>query len=758
MRNRVVVGAAVIVALLAWQIGYGVSLGDALLYLGYELCFVLAPGWLAYLALAERPGGALRQVAIGWALGYVLEILAFMLTAAIEVRPLFFAYPVVVCAAAALVLRRPPSPAISAAAERGIDARLAWGIGAVCVLAVSYIALSYFPGTPLPGGRSVDYFIDYPRWIAMAADAKHHWPIMEPSVSGEPLPYHYFVNVHLAAASQVTGLGLPLIYFRLFILPLTIVTVLLLVVAGQSLVRSPAAGLIAAALAFLVGELRLDPSHTFLAHAPFYGLFFTFLFRSPSFFLGLVIFIPLVILIGERIAAAETDRKQIRGWLLIGLFMVGATGAKISILPLIVVALLGYALYRWIVSRRVPPSVFVSGALALLAWLVVYVLQYRGHSSGLRFDPFSVFNEMPAVLVIKSDLAGHLADFPGRDAALGAGGIVFGSLGLLLAPLIGIVWVLRKHGLRVGPHRAWLFALLGAGIVMGFGFREPATQSALYFLFYGIVAGYLLSAEGLVELWNRRPSLSGKALRFGVLGLGFCLVAVALIGAPTWFDPFSGPRAIAYTYMFRYGGLLVALVLLYAAARAWAGSRWGAGALVSAAILAVGALATPIDNLEPVISNPTAASQNLTKKMTPGLYGALTWIRDETPTDTVIAVNNQWIDPGNKAPLAFIYSAFGERRVFLEGWAYSQAARDVGYANVAAGLNPFANRLRLNLAAFTRADLRALGTMVRDYGVRYLLIDELNGYPADRRGLRRVGEVVYRAPDATVLRLGAGGP
>ena len=186
-------------------------------------CFVVLPGWFAYLALADRAGGALRQLAIGWALGYVLEILAFMVTAATGTRPLFFAYPVVICAIAALVSAAAGSPTLAAEPEPGIPPRFEWAIAAVCLLGVGYIALAYFPGAPLPGTKSVDYFIDYPRWIAMAADAKHHWPIMDPSVSGEPLPYHYFVNIHLAAASQVTGLGLPLIYFRLFILPLTVV-------------------------------------------------------------------------------------------------------------------------------------------------------------------------------------------------------------------------------------------------------------------------------------------------------------------------------------------------------------------------------------------------------------------------------------------------------------------------------------------------------------------------------------------------------
>src|SRR4051812_20741668 len=78
------------------ELGYGVGLGDFLLYLGYESLFVVLPGFLVYRALSSRPGPALRQLAIGWSLGYALEILAFMATASTGSRPLFAIYPLVV--------------------------------------------------------------------------------------------------------------------------------------------------------------------------------------------------------------------------------------------------------------------------------------------------------------------------------------------------------------------------------------------------------------------------------------------------------------------------------------------------------------------------------------------------------------------------------------------------------------------------------------------------------------------------------------
>ena len=70
--------------------------------------------------------------------------------------------------------------------------------------------------------------------------------------------------------------------------------------------------------------------------------------------------------------------------------------------------------------------------------------------------------------------------------------------------------------------------------------------------------------------------------------------------------------------------------------------------------------------------------------------------------------------------------------MFLEGWAYSQRAFAEGYAEVGEGrINPFVDRLRLNQAAFMRGDRQALQTMAQRYGVRYLVIDQVNGYRAD---------------------------
>ena len=62
-------------------------------YLGFEVGFAILPGWLLYRALSRRPGGWLRQLALGWGLGNALQVMAYVAAAAVDARGLFPAYP-----------------------------------------------------------------------------------------------------------------------------------------------------------------------------------------------------------------------------------------------------------------------------------------------------------------------------------------------------------------------------------------------------------------------------------------------------------------------------------------------------------------------------------------------------------------------------------------------------------------------------------------------------------------------------------------
>ena len=87
---------------------------------------------------------------MGWALGYVLEILAFMLTASVAARGLFLAYPLVVGLPALAVMRSRRPPAVPLDSALPPPRSFAWLLAAVCIAAVTYISLAY-PDRAAPG-------------------------------------------------------------------------------------------------------------------------------------------------------------------------------------------------------------------------------------------------------------------------------------------------------------------------------------------------------------------------------------------------------------------------------------------------------------------------------------------------------------------------------------------------------------------------------------------------------------------------------
>ena len=72
--------ASVVIAWLILVRIWDAPVGSSLLYLGFLTGWVVLPGVLVFRALVPDPGGPLRQVAIGCALGYVLGAFAFMFT------------------------------------------------------------------------------------------------------------------------------------------------------------------------------------------------------------------------------------------------------------------------------------------------------------------------------------------------------------------------------------------------------------------------------------------------------------------------------------------------------------------------------------------------------------------------------------------------------------------------------------------------------------------------------------------------------
>jgi len=127
-------------------------------------------------------------------------------------------------------------------------------------------------------------------------------------------------------------------------------------------------------------------------------------------------------------------------------------------------------------------------------------------------------------------------------------------------------------------------------------------------------------------------------------------------------------------------------------------------------------------------------------ELTRGLYQGLQWVRVHSPDDAVMAVNNHWVAKGPARGADWLYySAFAERRVFLEGWLYTGKSMQVGFWDVLANKkHPYPERYELCKRVFDEGNPDAFRTMVTQYGVTHVFVDRVHGkdLPATIRGVK----------------------
>jgi hypothetical protein len=399
----------------------------------------------------------------------------------------------------------------------------------------------------------------------------------------------------------------------------------------------------------------------------------------------------------------------------LALLLFAGAGAKAAVLPVLLGGLLLLAL--WSRLRRLAVSLLPL-ALAALAFLASYVLLYRGSRGASEIGP----------------LESALSSFPGaRFRALTDEGVLGAILGYpiatvvtllgLMPALVGLVWVARQPG-RLTITQAWLLALLATSVA-AFLLLDLPGVSQLYFLWYGFVAGAFVSAGGLIaawEAWTRRGR-SGA----GPVATTTAAVVALLLGL----DIDVGDLPLATLYV----ALLFLLGMVFAAGALGVLDVTGRHAavvlLAAAALLTAGALDGPLDRLPPLAKRAFDRDETVYRRADPvghrgvtvDLARGLEWIRDNTETSAVLAVNNHLVSTNGDSRY-FYYSALAERRVYLESWDYTDRALEIGLDRVRRGVNPYPSRRDLNEAAFDghRGSLGAL----RRAGVTHLVVDRVN--------------------------------
>jgi hypothetical protein len=286
---------------------------------------------------------------------------------------------------------------------------------------------------------------------------------------------------------------------------------------------------------------------------------------------------------------------------------------------------------------------------------------------------------------------------------------------------------------------------LGAVVV----FAYPG-QSQLYYLKGAAGAFGLLTAAGLKQL------LPDDSLDRRVVGMA---MGAAVVGAITILAfGILGPRAVPTIARVQMGGVLAATIppvvaLVIVAALAWALLAWAErrravprGAVPVLVVALVMGFSLPAAwnlLLSPVTGTPPTGPAIPAEGI-----AAARWLRDHSDSSDLVATNLHCLTgkvvDGACDARHFWVSAFAERRMLVEGWAYTPLANDYGVAHGVSGSSvPFWDpaRLAANDAAFVAPTVESLAALRDSYGVRWLFADLGS---ADAESLDRLADLRHR--------------
>ncbi len=699
----------------------GTSPADLLCYAAYACLAVIAPGTLVYRSLRTARHTLVEDLAMGAAVGLALELAAWALFSALDVRGLVWAWPALVFAPYALVPRLRRHWWVRD--YRPVPVAWSWSLASVVSFWTAYLAITFLDRNPiLPTSDGTMQYLALAYQLSLAGEAKHHLPPDLPQVAGEPLYYHWFAYVHMAMTSMVGSIDLPVVALRLCIPALCALAIVLTATVAWRMSGRPYVGVLAAVLFFTIGEFNFTHPVTM----PFGTEASFVIWHGMSMIYGWVLLIaliaPLADIIGrygmrppEDHTGTGTSRILVTPAIGPGAFGVAAlllfasSGAKASCLPVVAVALAVTALVLVISRRRIPWPVVAIGLLAGAAQLFATAVLYRFNTYGVQLGPLQGLRSYWATTP------------PGVPHGLLVAGVWFAFWSNMLLRTAGILPLLWMRRFRCSAVQWFLLAGAVGGPGLYLLFEQPSGGNQ-YFTRTGFAFGVMLSAWGYVLVFDRARMSALASFRLAAGALAFSIVLV-------WAQlKFAEPARYDSSYssllpIFGWAGALA--VFAAVAGLAWwitgrfvPGLRRRGGVVLLTGILVAGAPGLIMDEYKSLQSPNGGAYTNIV--MPKSRVDAARWVRDHSAVDDAVATNVHCL--GYYGDLcdsrSFWLSAYSERSILVEGWGFAPRQAVLGLA-------PFwdPDRLTLNDTAFNAPSAETLRRLHDGYGVRWLVVD-----------------------------------
>jgi hypothetical protein len=617
---------------------YGVPPRTIAVFCGYVLGAVVVPGTLLWRVFGPRAHTLAEEIAAGTMLGYALEVLGYLPARATGQPKLVLVAPGLTVAAFLAVprLRRHWR-----AGTAPVPLAWSWLISGLTGLAIVVISVPFFRAHGLTWPGNATPYVDLPYHLAVAAEVAHHMPPVIPYVKGAPLDTHWFFHVDPAAVTNVTGIELQTLLYRLSPLPMIAAFVVLgAVLASRCSGRLWAGPAAAAAMLLLVAPA---PWGWLTAPVPDSLLLTSPVWTAPSMALGPPLFTALLLALH---AIFQSPRRP-GTWLVAGVLLAVVIGAKATYLPLLTVGLVLAAAVSALRSRRPYwTGLIVLGAV--LGYLLFAQLVFYGRASqGLRIEPLATVKA--ADVALRSHLIAAAPATPLLAALLGAAVLLLCN-GAMWS---GLARLKRRPGLLTDPM---MLVLLGIGVAAFGGillFGQPG-QSQLYFLqsarpFLAIAAVWAIAAT-LPP--GRPPVLSW--IWAGAAGAAAVWAVRLITPQPT---PLSHPPA-AVLWPLLVLATIIALI-----------TTLGRRHLMPAAVLAGCCLAVLPVRVEQALTTTATRPPEIPRNA----FNAARWLRAHSTPDDLVATDTHCRETIRSYcdTRHFWMSAYTERRVLVEGWDYT---------------------------------------------------------------------------------------
>ncbi|MFI7642192.1 hypothetical protein [Nonomuraea sp. NPDC049400] len=714
---------------------YGVSVPELASYGAYLVLCLVLPGVLLIRALYGGTRTLAEEMALGLALGFAVELAVYIPARAVGFPLLVLAWPVATLVAFLLVPRlrahwkpgtRPATPVW-----------WSWALALIVCYLVAKSAYSHFGTGPLTWPALAKYSDDATFHLGLIGELKHHMPPTSVIVAGEPLLYHWFVYAHWAAASWISGVEPLVLLLRLGVLPMLAAFVVLVAMLARRVMKSWKGPVLAVVATLCVGppRLYLGSVATFT-----WGGIHDAAWESPTFTFGALLFVPVVLIAIDLLGRRRNDLAL---WLLLGVFLMAVMGAKATYLPMLAVGLVAVAAWRR--RRSLAPALaalVMVGACLLFAQFVLY----GGGRQGLLISPFSFMG------TIWQDLTGSSVEVqPPMTSLLGIAAVYLVAWAVTWSPVLGL---LSRPKLLVRSDVVLMLGVAAAGLGSMVMFDHPG-RSQVFFLWGSYPCLAIIAVFGaLVILRRARVPLRMTLCATGA-GLGIAYAIPVLCGVRAPLDPGRSDTVLYLPYV-----ALAAIVCLAATVLVVARSGLRGWALMISAMAVIGLLAAHHVRVLSVLSRDGALSRDPAPPVSAlpqGVLEAARWVRGHSATDDLVATNVhcRW---GFETPCdsrQFWLSALAERRMLVEGWAFTAKNADNWKPGQLKEHQPFwdQERLKANDAVFLSPSPATVQRLRDQYGVRWLLVDERRLPPGSR--LEEFAELQYRAGDYAAYRLPA---